>query len=166
MQLASCGASVFGSLVFATTRALQGWCCCLGILEYRHSRHLISFPRLFRPLLEVCGKCGEALSRTQPAVRAMNKLFHSACFCCMSCHRPLQGMQFYDRDGSPECEDCYMVSRRAPLASELADLNLIFRFDCAWRRISSWVLTTCLLLRFRVPWQFVPDVGRRSPTAC
>ncbi|MEQ2174073.1 hypothetical protein GOODEAATRI_004055, partial [Goodea atripinnis] len=50
----------------------------------------------------VCGKCGEALSRTQPAVRAMDKLFHSNCFCCMSCHRPLQGMQFYDRDGSPQ----------------------------------------------------------------
>ncbi|CAB1427677.1 unnamed protein product [Pleuronectes platessa] len=59
---------------------------------------------------EVCGKCGEALSRTQPAVRAMEKLFHSNCFCCVSCHRPLQGMQFYDRDGGPECEDCYMGS--------------------------------------------------------
>uniref|UniRef100_H3CRI6 Zyxin n=1 Tax=Tetraodon nigroviridis TaxID=99883 RepID=H3CRI6_TETNG len=45
-----------------------------------------------------------------PAVRAMNKLFHSNCFCCMSCRRPLQGMQFYDKDGSPECEDCYMNS--------------------------------------------------------
>lgn len=63
------------------------------------------------PILEVCGKCGEALSRTQPAVRAMDKLFHSNCFCCMTCHRPLQGMQFYDRDGSPQCEDCYMVRR-------------------------------------------------------
>lgn len=28
----------------------------------------------------------------------------------MSCHRPLQGMQFYDRDGAPQCEDCYVVS--------------------------------------------------------
>ncbi|KAG7475873.1 zyxin [Solea senegalensis] len=59
---------------------------------------------------EVCGKCGEALSRSQPAVRAMDKLFHSNCFCCMSCHRPLQGMQFYDRDGAPQCEDCYTSS--------------------------------------------------------
>ncbi|KAK2844728.1 hypothetical protein Q5P01_011387 [Channa striata] len=59
---------------------------------------------------EVCGKCGEALSRTQPAVRAMDKLYHSNCFCCMSCHRPLQGMQFYDRDGTPQCEDCYVSS--------------------------------------------------------
>lgn len=67
---------------------------------------------------EVCGKCGEALSRTQPAVRAMDKLFHSNCFCCMSCHRPLQGMQFYDRDGAPQCEDCYMVRRLKDLTKD------------------------------------------------
>ncbi|KAM8826934.1 zyxin isoform 2-T2 [Synchiropus picturatus] len=67
-------------------------------------------PVIVSPPTEVCGKCGEALSRTQPAVRAMDKLFHSNCFCCMSCHRPLQGMQFYDRDGAPQCEDCYMSS--------------------------------------------------------
>ncbi|TRY94304.1 hypothetical protein DNTS_030384 [Danionella cerebrum] len=59
---------------------------------------------------EVCGKCGEALSRSQPAVRAMEKLFHSHCFCCISCQRPLQGLQFYDRDGTPQCEDCYTNS--------------------------------------------------------
>ncbi|KAF7708590.1 zyxin isoform X1 [Silurus meridionalis] len=59
---------------------------------------------------EVCGKCGEALSRSQPAVRAMDKLFHSHCFCCLTCQRPLQGMQFYDRDGTPECEECYVNS--------------------------------------------------------
>uniref|UniRef100_A0A087Y4N2 Zyxin n=1 Tax=Poecilia formosa TaxID=48698 RepID=A0A087Y4N2_POEFO len=67
-------------------------------------------PIITSPPTEVCGKCGEALSRTQPAVRAMDKLFHSNCFCCMSCHRPLQGMQFYDRDGTPQCEDCYVNS--------------------------------------------------------
>ncbi|KAM3872864.1 uncharacterized protein ACN63O_001847 [Diretmus argenteus] len=67
-------------------------------------------PVITSPPTEVCGKCGEALSRTQPAVRAMDKLFHSNCFCCMSCHRPLQGMQFYDRDGTPQCEDCYTSS--------------------------------------------------------
>lgn len=60
-------------------------------------------------LSEVCGKCGESLSRSQPAVRAMDKLFHSHCFCCVTCRRPLQSMQFYDRDGTPQCEDCYMV---------------------------------------------------------
>ncbi|CAL1610923.1 unnamed protein product [Knipowitschia caucasica] len=67
-------------------------------------------PVITSPPTEVCGKCGDSLSRSQPAVRAMDKLFHSNCFSCLSCHRPLQGMQFYDRDGSPECEDCYMNS--------------------------------------------------------
>lgn len=91
-----------------------------------------TFPLLFCRLLEVCGKCGEALSRTQPAVRAMNKLFHSNCFCCMSCHRPLQGMQFYDRDGSPECEDCYMVRRHTQKASKLSKLNIVFQLISAF----------------------------------
>lgn len=67
-------------------------------------------PVITSPATEVCGKCGETLSRSQPAVRAMDKLFHSHCFCCVSCQRPLQGMQFYDRDGTPQCEECYMSS--------------------------------------------------------
>ncbi|KAG7469335.1 hypothetical protein MATL_G00127820 [Megalops atlanticus] len=67
-------------------------------------------PVITSPPTEVCGKCGEALSRSQPAVRAMDRLFHSECFCCMSCRRTLQGMQFYDRDGEPQCEDCYVSS--------------------------------------------------------
>ncbi|KAI7807049.1 zyxin isoform X2 [Triplophysa rosa] len=67
-------------------------------------------PVITSPATEVCGKCGETLSRSQPAVRAMDKLFHSHCFCCMTCQRALQGMQFYDRDSTPQCEDCYMNS--------------------------------------------------------
>lgn len=117
------------------------WCCRMGIFEYTcvsDTHSILSpfnpFPLLFCPPLEVCGKCGEALSRTQPAVRAMNKLFHSNCFCCMSCHRPLQGMQFYDRDGSPECEDCYMVRRHVQIASEMSELNTTFQFISALPR--------------------------------
>eukprot|EP00063_Salmo_salar_P034060 XP_014008895.1 PREDICTED: zyxin-like [Salmo salar] len=74
------------------------------------STTMVDVPIITSAPTEVCGKCGEALSRSQPAVRAMNKLFHSDCFCCMSCHRPLQGMQFYDKDGTPQCEDCYTSS--------------------------------------------------------
>ncbi|KAJ8392882.1 hypothetical protein AAFF_G00070860 [Aldrovandia affinis] len=67
-------------------------------------------PVITSPPTEVCGKCGESLSRSQPAVRAMDKLFHADCFSCMNCQRTLQGMQFYDRDGQPQCEDCYVSS--------------------------------------------------------
>lgn len=106
----------------------------------------IPLPPLFCRLLELCGKCGEALSRTQPAVRAMNKLFHSNCFCCMSCHRPLQGMQFYDRDGSPECEDCYMVRRHTRNASEL---NIVFQLISAFHVELGG--SSCLVMRSHLP---------------
>lgn len=128
---------------------------------------------LFCRLSEVCGKCGEALSRTQPAVRAMNQLFHANCFCCMSCHRPLQGMQFYDRDGSPECEDCYMVRTHTRKASDLSNLNISVDFcitvmNVMWNLEALSVWSRCSFCHFfhRIPWQCVPDVGRRSRTAC
>ncbi|KAK5621118.1 hypothetical protein CRENBAI_013455 [Crenichthys baileyi] len=57
---------------------------------------------------KVCRKCSKVLSSTQPAVKAMDKVFHSSCFCCMSCCRPLQAMPFYYSEGSPQCERCYM----------------------------------------------------------
>uniref|UniRef100_A0A3P9N5E0 Zyxin n=1 Tax=Poecilia reticulata TaxID=8081 RepID=A0A3P9N5E0_POERE len=58
---------------------------------------------------KICGKCGKDLSSTEPALKAMGKLFHPSCFCCKSCHRPLQGMQFYVKEGSPECKCCYVT---------------------------------------------------------
>ncbi|XP_053157926.1 zyxin isoform X3 [Hemicordylus capensis] len=56
---------------------------------------------------ELCGLCHKALSRTQPAVRALDKLFHVECFTCFKCERQLQGQQFYNVDEKPFCEDCY-----------------------------------------------------------
>ncbi|KAM6469234.1 zyxin isoform 2-T2 [Liasis olivaceus] len=56
---------------------------------------------------EFCGLCSKALSRTQPAVRALDKLFHVECFTCFKCERQLQGQQFYNVDEKPFCEECY-----------------------------------------------------------
>ncbi|KAJ7335312.1 hypothetical protein JRQ81_013253 [Phrynocephalus forsythii] len=56
---------------------------------------------------EFCGLCNRALSRTQPAVRALDKLFHVECFTCFKCERQLQGQQFYNVDEKPFCEECY-----------------------------------------------------------
>ncbi|XP_066470835.1 zyxin isoform X2 [Tiliqua scincoides] len=56
---------------------------------------------------ELCGLCHKALSRTQPAVRALDKLFHVECFTCFKCERQLQGQQFYNVDEKPFCEECY-----------------------------------------------------------
>ncbi|XP_060092929.1 zyxin isoform X2 [Heteronotia binoei] len=59
---------------------------------------------------ELCGLCNKALSRTQPAVRALDKLFHVECFTCFKCERQLQGQQFYNVDEKPFCEDCYAAT--------------------------------------------------------
>ncbi|KFZ65462.1 Zyxin, partial [Podiceps cristatus] len=56
---------------------------------------------------ELCGFCRKPLSRTQPAVRALDSLFHVGCFTCFKCEKQLQGQQFYNVDEKPFCEDCY-----------------------------------------------------------
>ncbi|NXG71429.1 ZYX protein, partial [Baryphthengus martii] len=56
---------------------------------------------------ELCGFCQKPLSRTQPAVRALDRLFHVECFTCFKCEKQLQGQQFYNVDEKPFCEDCY-----------------------------------------------------------
>ncbi|XP_032853412.1 zyxin [Tyto alba] len=56
---------------------------------------------------EFCGFCQKPLSRTQPAVRALECLFHVECFTCFKCEKQLQGQQFYNVDEKPFCEDCY-----------------------------------------------------------
>ncbi|NWU71970.1 ZYX protein, partial [Pterocles burchelli] len=56
---------------------------------------------------ELCGFCRKPLSRTQPAVRALDCLFHVECFTCFRCEKQLQGQQFYNVDEKPFCEDCY-----------------------------------------------------------
>lgn len=65
---------------------------------------------LFFPLAELCGFCQKPLSRTQPAVRALDCLFHVECFTCFKCEKQLQGQQFYNVDEKPFCEECYAVS--------------------------------------------------------
>nr|XP_033779892.1 zyxin isoform X2 [Geotrypetes seraphini]XP_033779893.1 zyxin isoform X2 [Geotrypetes seraphini]XP_033779894.1 zyxin isoform X2 [Geotrypetes seraphini] len=64
-------------------------------------------PSMEATTTEFCGICRKPLSRTQPAVRALDQLFHVECFTCFKCERELQGHQFYDMDGKPFCEDCY-----------------------------------------------------------
>uniref|UniRef100_A0A8D2PEY1 Zyxin n=1 Tax=Zosterops lateralis melanops TaxID=1220523 RepID=A0A8D2PEY1_ZOSLA len=56
---------------------------------------------------ELCGFCRKPLSRTQPAVKALDRLFHVECFTCFKCEKQLQGQQFYNVDEKPFCEDCY-----------------------------------------------------------
>ncbi|XP_041077846.1 zyxin [Polyodon spathula] len=64
-------------------------------------------PVIETPITESCGTCSQPLSRSQPAVRAMDCVFHTECFVCLGCSKQLQGLQFYEVEGRPQCEDCY-----------------------------------------------------------
>ncbi|XP_041123669.1 zyxin-like [Polyodon spathula] len=64
-------------------------------------------PVIETTVTESCGSCSQPLSRSQPAVRAMDRLFHTECFVCLGCSKQLQGLQFYEVEGRPQCEDCY-----------------------------------------------------------
>jgi len=86
-------------------------------------------PNPFRvPLTELCGFCRKPLSRTQPAVRALDCLFHVECFTCFKCEKQLQGQQFYNVDEKPFCEDCYAVSHGD---------------ECCWRELRLLWLLSC-----------------------
>ncbi|MBN3325088.1 ZYX protein, partial [Atractosteus spatula] len=79
-------------------------------LTQRFIKDMENPPQIHAPSTDCCAQCSQPLSRSQPAVRAMDKLFHSECFVCVSCCRTLQGLQFYDLGGKPQCEDCYTSS--------------------------------------------------------
>ncbi|XP_053291397.1 filamin-binding LIM protein 1 [Pleuronectes platessa] len=59
---------------------------------------------------EVCGFCRKPVALSEPAIEALNRTYHDACFQCRSCHIPLAGKQYYNKAGIPLCEDCYQAS--------------------------------------------------------
>nr|XP_019957090.1 PREDICTED: filamin-binding LIM protein 1 [Paralichthys olivaceus] len=59
---------------------------------------------------EVCGFCRKPVALSEPAIEALNRTYHDACFQCRSCHIPLAGKQYYNKAGTPLCEDCYQAS--------------------------------------------------------
>lgn len=59
---------------------------------------------------EVCGFCRKPVALSEPAIEALNRTYHDACFQCRSCHLPLAGKQYYNKAGIPLCEDCYQAS--------------------------------------------------------
>nr|XP_020463479.1 filamin-binding LIM protein 1 [Monopterus albus] len=59
---------------------------------------------------EVCGFCRKLVALSEPAIEALNRTYHEACFQCRSCHIALAGKQYYNKAGIPLCEDCYQAS--------------------------------------------------------
>lgn len=59
---------------------------------------------------DVCGFCRKNVNLIEPAIEALNRTYHEACFQCRSCHIPLASKQYYNKAGIPLCEDCYQAS--------------------------------------------------------
>ncbi|XP_041639496.1 filamin-binding LIM protein 1 [Cheilinus undulatus] len=59
---------------------------------------------------EVCGFCRKPVALSEPAIEALNRTYHDGCFQCRSCHSPLAGKHYYNKAGTPLCEDCYQAS--------------------------------------------------------
>lgn len=59
---------------------------------------------------DLCGFCRKTVALSEPAIEALNRIYHEGCFQCRSCHIPLAGKQYYNKAGIPLCEDCYQAS--------------------------------------------------------
>ncbi|CAK9301893.1 unnamed protein product [Gordionus sp. m RMFG-2023] len=51
-----------------------------------------------------CHGCGTPIEANQRWVEALNKSYHSNCFKCTVCHKPLEGQSFFAKDGLPFCK--------------------------------------------------------------
>uniref|UniRef100_A0A3Q2DYB1 Filamin binding LIM protein 1 n=1 Tax=Cyprinodon variegatus TaxID=28743 RepID=A0A3Q2DYB1_CYPVA len=59
---------------------------------------------------DLCGFCRKPMALSEPAIEALNRIYHEGCFQCRSCHIPLAGKHYYNKAGIPLCEDCYQAS--------------------------------------------------------
>uniref|UniRef100_A0A671M461 LIM zinc-binding domain-containing protein n=1 Tax=Sinocyclocheilus anshuiensis TaxID=1608454 RepID=A0A671M461_9TELE len=66
--------------------------------------------RRFLCLSDVCGFCRKPVPLSEPAIEALNRTYHAACFRCRQCHAPLAAKIYYNKSGIPLCDDCYQAS--------------------------------------------------------
>lgn len=53
----------------------------------------------------ICPKCGDKVMPAQDACKAMDQIYHAACFVCCECNRTLRGKTFYPVGDKVYCEE-------------------------------------------------------------